>query len=505
MDPDAFRRHGHEIVDWLADYLRDIEQQRIVPDITPGTLRRSLPGRAPEAGEPFATILTDFRSQIVPAMTHWGHPGWFAYFPSNASPPSILGEFLAAGLGAQCMSWVTSPAATELEQVVTNWYRQLLGLPEAFTGVIQDTASAATLVAFLTARQRAGGDLSRSTAYWSTEAHSSVAKAARLAGLPAERCCIVPVDEAFAMRPDALAEMMADDVAAGLTPLIVVATMGTTSSTACDPLRAIGEIAAAHGAWYHVDAAYGGSAAIVPEFRPLLDGVELADSMVTNPHKWLMTNFDCSCYFVRDVPALLETFSTAPAYLQTRHDAEVVNYRDWGIPLGRRFRALKLWFVLRSYGAEALRAMIRKHIALGHQLASWVDATPDWERLAPAPLGLVAFRHVPPDIAGDEAALAEHNEALMARVNASGEVHLNQTVLGGRYAIRVAIGAFRTEERHLRRLWELLKANGEQRTANGEQDIHVILSGAAQRAAESKDLLPLSVLPHQAPPSGTSP
>ena len=460
MQPEEFRRHGHAIVDWLADYLRDIEQQRIVPDVTPGALRRALPTAAPEDGEPFDQILEDFRTQIVPGMTHWGHPGWFAFFPSNASPPSILGEFLTAGLAAQCMSWVTSPAATELEQVVMAWYRQLLGLPDGFTGVIQDTASASTLVAFLTARQRAAADLSRCTAYWSSEAHSSVAKAARLTGLAESQCRMVSVDADFAMRADALEAMMAADVAAGLVPLIVTATMGTTSSTACDPLRAIGEVAQRHGAWYHIDAAYGGSAAIVPEFRPLLDGVELADSMVTNPHKWLMTNFDCSAYFVRDVDALLETFATAPAYLRTRHDADVVNYRDWGIPLGRRFRALKLWFVLRSYGAEALRAMIRTHIALGHDLAAWVDATPDWERLAPAPLGLVVVRHVPPALAGDEAALSAHNAQIVARVNAIGTVQVTQTTLGGQYAIRVAIGAFRTEERHVREVWRVMQEAG---------------------------------------------
>ncbi len=469
MEPAAFRRHGHEIVDWIADYLEQIESYRIAPDVLPGALRRALPASAPEQGESFDAILGDFREQIVPGMTHWGHPGWFAYFPSNASPVSILGEFLTAGLGAQCMSWVTSPAATELEQVVMEWYRQLLALPDDFTGVIQDTASSATLVAFLTARQRAGGDLTRCTAYWSSEAHSSVAKAARLAGLAETQCRVVPVDADFAMRPDALAAMMAEDVAAGLVPLIVTTTMGTTSSTACDPLRAIGEIAQRHNAWYHIDAAYGGSAAIVPELRPLLDGVELADSMVTNPHKWLMTNFDCSVYFVRDVEALLETFATAPAYLRTRHDADVVNYRDWGIPLGRRFRALKLWFVLRSYGAEALRAMLRTHIALGHQLAAWVDASPAWERLAPAPLGLVVVRHVPPALAGDEAALTSHNAEIVARVNASGTVMVTQTTLGGKYAIRVAIGAFRTEERHVREVWRLLREAGEQGPANGEQ------------------------------------
>lgn len=431
----------------------------MVPDVQPGDVRLGLPPAAPEAGESFDTILRDFRDQIVPAMSHWGHPGWFAYFPSNSSPPSVLGELLSAGLGAQCMSWETSPAATELEQAVMSWYRQLLSLPDHFTGVIQDTASSATLVAFLTARDRAGAESGRLVGYWSSEAHSSVAKAARLAGMPLGRRRIVPVDAEFAMRPQALAGMMAEDLRQGLVPGIVVATMGTTSSTACDPLRAVGEIARDHRAWFHVDAAYGGSAAIVPELRPLLDGVELADSMVTNPHKWLLTNFDCSAYFVRDVDALLRTFSIAPEYLRARHDHDsaAVNFRDWGIPLGRRFRALKFWFVLRSYGAEAIRAMIREHIRLGHELAASVDAEPDFERLAPAPLALVCLRHVPPALRDDEPALARHNAALMARVNASGKVHLTHTTLAGQYAIRVAIGNFRTERRHVEEVWRLLK------------------------------------------------
>jgi aromatic-L-amino-acid decarboxylase len=459
MDPESFRRYGHEIIDWLADYYRDIESRTVVPRVQPGQIRASLPVAAPERGESFDEILGDFRAQIVPGMTHWGHPGWFAYFPSNSSPPSVLGELLAAGLGAQCMSWETSPAATELEQTVMHWYRQLLALPDTFTGVIQDTASSATLVAFLTARERAGGDPSRLVAYWSSEAHSSVPKAARIAGLPIARHRVVPVDRDFAMQTAGLDQMMAADQAAGLVPGIVVGTMGTTSSTACDPLRAIGEIAQHRRAWFHVDAAFGGSAAIVPELRPLLDGVELADSMVTNPHKWLLTNVHCSAYFVRDVNALLQTFSILPEYLRTRHDADnaAVNFRDWGIPLGRRFNALKLWFVLRTYGAEAIREMIRGHIRLGHDLASWVDADAEFERLAPAPLALVCLRHVPPALAGDEAALAQHNAALLARVNASGKVHLTHTTLAGKYAIRVAIGAFRTERRHVEEVWRLLQ------------------------------------------------
>jgi aromatic-L-amino-acid decarboxylase len=457
MTPEEFRRHGHRLVDWIANYWTELPDLRVVPDVTPGMVRAALPDSAPEAGEPFEAILADLDRVILPGMTHWGHPGWFGYFPSNASPPSVLGELAAAGLGAQCMSWVTSPAATELEQVVMEWLRQLLGLPEQFTGSIQDTASTASLVAFLTARERAGGEVSRLTGYWSSEAHSSIAKAARLAGIPNDRQRVVGVDASFAMRPDALLEAISADREAGLVPGIVVATMGTTSSTACDPLRLVGDIARSAGAWYHVDAAYGGTGAILPELRPLLDGVELADSYVTNPHKWLMTAFDCTAYFVRDVEALLRTCGTNPEYLRTSHDPEVVNYRDWGIPLGRRFRALKLWFVLRSYGAEGLRQLFRGHLAMAREFAGWIDDEAGWERLAPVPLGLVCFRHLPAELVGDEAALAGHNAALLARVNASGEVFLTHTTLAGVYAIRMAIGAFRTGPGDVARAWSLLR------------------------------------------------
>jgi aromatic-L-amino-acid decarboxylase len=365
---------------------------------------------------------------------------------------------LTATLGAQCMSWQTSPAATELEQVMMEWLRGMLGLPGGFTGVIQDTASTATLVAMLTARERAGGAPGGMTVYASTEAHSSVSKGVKLAGIGVERLRTIPADAAFAMRPDLLEQAIAADLAAGLAPVCVVATAGTTSSTGIDPLRAIGEICRRHGIWLHVDAAYAGAAAILPERRALFDGVELADSFVFNPHKWLLTNFDCSAYFVRDVPALLRTFAASPAYLQTAHDPEVVNFRDWGIQLGRRFRALKLWFVIRSYGVEGLRAMLRRHIALAAEFRSWVEAEPGFVVAAPSPFGLVCFRHAPPGLGADGSSLDAGNRELLERVNAAGDVYLTHTVLGGRYTLRLAVGQWQTERADVLRAWERIRA-----------------------------------------------
>ncbi len=454
-DPEEFRRHAHELVDWIADYWQGIGTERATPDVRPGDVRSRLAASPPEQGEPFERIMADFQEVIKPGVAHWGHPGWFAYFPSNSSPPSVLGEILAAGLGAQCMSWATSPAATELEQQMMAWLVSLFGLPEGFTGSIQDTASTSTLTAFLTARHR-HGDLPRMTAYWSSESHSSVNKAARLAGIPVERHRVIGVDETFAIDPAALAAAIAADQAAGLVPGVVVATVGTTSSTGCDPVRTVGTIAREAGAWFHVDGAYGGTTMILPELRHLFDGIELADSLVINPHKWLMTSFDCSTYFVRDVELLVRTFGENPEYLRTTHDAEVVNYRDWGIPLGRRFRALKLWFMLRSYGTAALREMVRSHIAMAQRLAAIIADTPEWEVLAPVPFGLICFRQVPTALLGDEAAIARHNAALMERANATGRVFLSHTRLGGRYVIRMSIGQFRTEWRHVAEAWELL-------------------------------------------------
>ncbi len=467
MTPEEFRRHAHELVDWMADYLAHARDLPIVPDVAPGDIRRRLPAEPPAAGEPFDRIAADFRELIVPGMTHWNHPGWFAYFPANSSPPSILAEMLTATLGAQCMSWQTSPAATELEQVVMEWLRRLLDLPEGFTGVIQDTSSTATLVALLSARERAtahragaagmaGAGLAL-TAYASAEAHSSVPKAVKLAGYGLDHLRLIPVDQDFALRPELLEAAIAADVDRGLTPACVVATIGTTSSTAVDPLRAIGEICRRHGVWLHVDASYAGAAAILPERRATIDGVELVDSFVFNPHKWLLTNFDCSAYFVRDVDTLLRTFQTSPEYLRTRHDPEVVNFRDWGIQLGRRFRALKLWFVIRSYGADGLRAMLRGHIALAAEFRRWLEAEPEFVVAAPSPFGLVCFRHEPAALAGDAAALDEWNRALLARVNAAGSIYLTHTVLGGRYTLRMSIGQWQTGPEHVAAAWRLIR------------------------------------------------
>jgi aromatic-L-amino-acid/L-tryptophan decarboxylase len=455
MQPDEFRRHAHALVDWIADYLRDVGTLPITPDVAPGEIRALLPDAPPADAEPFERLFEDFRRLIVPGMTHWNHPGWFAYFPCNNSPPSILGEMLTAAMGVQGMSWVTSPAATELEQVVMDWLRQMIGLPPEYTGVIQDTASTATLVALLTARERATGGPPL-TVYASREAHSSVDKAAKLAGFGLERLRRIETDEAFALRPDALARALEADRAAGFRPACVVATVGTTSSTAVDPLRPVAELCRRHGAWLHVDAAYAGSAAIVPELRPLFDGMEQADSIVVNPHKWLLTNFDCSAYFVRDPAALLAAFQATPEYLRTPYDADVVNYRDWGIQLGRRFRALKLWFVIRSYGVEGLRALIRRHVALARELAGWIEADPDFELMAPVTFGLVCFRWRPPGRTEEE--LDALNARLLTAVNAGRRRHLTHTRLGGRYVIRLVVGQRTTEREDVVAAWEAVKA-----------------------------------------------
>jgi aromatic-L-amino-acid/L-tryptophan decarboxylase len=466
MNPEDFRRHGHQLVDWMADYMRDVGELPVTPNVAPGDTLRRLPASPPAAGEPFEQLFHDFTTTILPAMTHWNHPGWFAYFPGNNSPPSVLAEMLTATLGAQCMSWATSPAATELEQLTLSWLREMLGLPAEFTGVIQDTASTATLVALLSARERAtdysadtkglSASGARLTVYASSEAHSSVDKGVKLAGYGLDQLRRVAVDGTYAMRPDVLERMIAQDRQAGMVPACVVATVGTTSSTAVDPVGVIAEVCQRHGVWLHVDAAYAGTAAMVPELRHFFAGIAHADSFLFNPHKWMLVNFDCTAYFVRDREALLRTFQVSPEYLRTASDANVVNFRDWGIQLGRRFRALKLWFVIRSYGVDGLRSLVRKHLALAQELAGWIERSSDFELMAPAPFGLVCFRYNPSGLNGDEILVDDLNSRLLTLVNGTHRVHLTHTRLSGRYAIRLVIGQRQTERVHLVEAWRLI-------------------------------------------------
>ena len=462
MKNEDFRRAGHQFVDWIADYFENIEKYPVLSRVQPGDIKSLVPAVPPARGEAMEAIFRDFETVVMPGVTHWQHPGWFAYFPANNSPASVLGELLTAGLGAQCMIWQTSPAAAELEEVVVDWLRQMIGLPDGFPGVIQDTASTATLCALLTARERATGFESNEsglraplTVYASEEVHSSIDKAVKIAGYGKRNLRRIPTDGRFALVPEKLEEALAKDKEAGLVPACVVATVGTTSSGAIDPLRPIGEICRRYGVWLHVDAAWAGTAALLPEKRWILDGAELADSLVFNPHKWMLTNFDCSAYFVRDPGALVRTFEVHPEYLKTGVDAKVKNYRDWGIQLGRRFRALKLWFVVRSYGVEGIQAVVREHLRLAALVRDWVEADARFELLAPVELGLVCFRL---NDGRDEDALYVLNRRLLERVNASDPVFLSHTTLRGKYAIRLVVGQRTTEERHVRNAWDIISA-----------------------------------------------
>jgi len=461
MKPADFRAHAHELVDWMADYLEQVEQLPVKPDVQPGSVLKQLPLAPPEEGEPFSALFRDFREIILPGMTHWQHPSFFAYFPANSSPPSILAEMLTATLGAQCMSWATSPAATELEERVMQWLRTMIGLPAAFTGVIQDTASTATLCALLTARERRSAfrinergfaPEMRFTVYCSTEAHSSIEKACKIAGFGRGSLRKIPVDDAYAMIPSALDDAMSRDLRLGFTPLCVIAAAGTTGSTALDPLRPIAALCKKHGIWLHVDAAFAGSALILPEFRWIADGLEAADSVVFNPHKWLLTNFDCSAYFVRDVESLVRTFEILPEYLKTPEGDRVNNYRDWGIPLGRRFRALKLWFVLRTYGVHGLQQILRTQIAMAQELTARIRSTPDFQILAPVPLNVICFRYAPPGVT-DPAALDALNATLLEALNRTGRLYMSHTRLSGRYTLRLVIGQTHVEQRHVDDAW----------------------------------------------------
>jgi aromatic-L-amino-acid decarboxylase len=463
MTPEDFRRHGHAVIDWIADYYARVEGLPVLSQVEPGSIRAALPAAPPQQGESFEAMMQDVERIILPGLTHWQSPNFFAFFPANTSGPSILGELLSAGLGVQGMLWATSPACTELETHVLDWFAGMLGLPERFLsrsaggGVIQDSASAGALCALLAGRERASGYASneigcdgRFVAYVSTQTHSSIEKAAKIAGIGREHVRLIEVDAQFAMSPTALRQRIEADLAEGLLPCFVCASVGTTSSNAIDPLPAVGAICREFGVWLHVDAAMAGPAAVCPEFRHLQEGLEYADSYSTNPHKWMFTNLDCDCFYVADRAALIRTLSILPEYLrnQATESGAVIDYRDWQLSLGRRFRALKLWFVIRHYGVEGLQHHLRHHVALAQQFAQWVGASADFELAAPAPLNLVCFRH-----RGGDAI----NERLLAALNASGQLYLSHTKLDGRYTLRLCVGQSHTEERHVVQAWQRIQ------------------------------------------------
>jgi aromatic-L-amino-acid decarboxylase len=463
MTSEEFRRYGRAVIDWIADYYERVETLPVLSQVQPGEIRASLPAEPPLQGEAFDDILRDVERLILPGITHWQSPNFYAFFPGNTSGPAILGELMSAGLGVQGMLWATSPACTELETHVLDWVAGMLGLPDRFKstatggGVIQDSASSAVLCAVLAARERATQHRSnqhgcdgRLVAYASTQTHSSIEKAVKIAGLGSEQLRSVEVDDTFAMRPEALARQIEQDRQAGLVPAFVCATIGTTSSNAIDPVPEIGEIARANGLWLHVDAAMSGTAAICPEFRYLHAGLEGADSYAFNPHKWMLTNFDCDCFYVANREALVRALTVLPEYLRNpaTESGAVIDYRDWQVPLGRRFRALKLWFVIRHYGVEGLQHHIRQHVALAQEFARWVADSSDFELAVQPPLNLVCFRHT----GGDE-----FNRRLLERLNRSGKIYLTHTTLDGLYTLRFCVGGTQTGERHVREAWRLIR------------------------------------------------
>jgi len=468
MGPDEFRERGHAVVDWIADYYQRIESFPVLSQVKPGEIRALLPTAAPQQGESFDAILRDVEKLILPGLTHWQSPNFFAFFPSNTSGPSLLADLLSSGFGVQGMLWATSPACTELETLVLDWLVPALGLPEKFLstktggGVIQDTASSAILCALLAARERTtnfqsnlSGAPGKLCAYTSTQAHSATEKAMGIAGVGRESLRLIPTDATFAMDANALATAMQNDRDAGLKPFFVCATVGTTSSNAIDPLPQIGPICEKFGAWLHVDSAMSGTAALCPEFRHIHDGIEYADSYCFNPHKWMFTNFDCDCLYVADRSALIRTMSILPEYLRNKatQSGAVIDYRDWQIPLGRRFRSLKLWFVLRHYGIEGLQFHIREHVRLAQEFAGWVQEDDRFELAAPAPLNLVCFRLKDRD---------EANQRLMDALNRSGDLYLTHTRLNDKMALRLCVGQTNTEARHVQNAWRRIQEEAAQ-------------------------------------------
>ncbi|HBH23787.1 MAG TPA: aspartate aminotransferase family protein [Cytophagales bacterium] len=463
MENNSFRKYAHELVDWIADYYENIEQYPVKSRVEPGWVKQHLPDRSPENGEQFEAIFKDFVSYILPGITHWQNPSFFAYFNANSSFPSLLGEFLTAALGAQCMIWDTSPAAAELEEKVMDWLKEMLKLPNEWHGVIQDTASTATLCALITAREKKSGfginekgysSDQRFTIYCSTEAHSSIEKDVKIAGFGRENLRKIPVDDNWGMDPGALEQQIKSDIQNGFRPLCVVAALGTTGVLAFDPMKEIGEICKKHDIWLHVDAAYAGSAAVLPECKWIHDHIEFADSYVFNPHKWMFVNFDCSAYFVKDKEALIRTFEILPEYLKTKHESRVNNYRDWGIQLGRRFRALKLWFVLRSFGVEGIQRKYRLHLELAKYFEERISNSENFVITAPNKLNLVCFRANLPDRSLDE--LNQLNHQLMDQINSDGRAYLTHTKLNGVFMLRASIGQTNVEKKHVDQLWHLL-------------------------------------------------
>lgn len=461
---EEFRKEAHELVDWIADYFKNIDSYPVKSAVKPQEISRKIPDQPPDEAESFGNIFHDFEKIILPGVTHWQSPKFFAYFPANNSFPSILGEMLTAALGAQCMKWETSPAATELEAKVMIWLRQMTGLPECFQGVIQDTASTATLCALLTARERASGfginqhgfaNKPRYRVYCSSEAHSSVDKAVRIAGIGHENLIKIPVDNEFRMNTAELKNKIEIDIKNGFIPLCVVVALGTTGCTAVDPLDKIVAVCREYNLWIHIDAAYAGSALLLPEYRWMIKGIEHADSLVFNPHKWLFTNFDCSAYFVKDAGALINTFKLVPEYLKTQIKEEVNDYSNWGIQLGRRFRALKLWFVIRSFGVKGLQNTLRFHIKLAEEIEKKLINTGNFEILAPRLFNLLCFRYKPHAGMSDEM-LNRLNEKLLHELNKSGKIYMSHTRLNGHYALRMCIAQTNTDVTHVEEAFNLI-------------------------------------------------
>jgi len=464
MTTEEFRKHAHELVDWMAGYMENVEKYPVKSPVKPGEIISQLPDNPPLKPESFETLMKDFEEIIMPGITHWQSPNFFAYFPANTSPPSILAEMLISTLSAQCMIWETSPAATELEEKMMIWLRDLIGLPSDFEGVIQDTASTSTLAAILSAREKATGfrineegtgNAGTLRIYCSEQTHSSVEKAVKISGIGRKNLVKVSVKKDFSMDSSKLREAVETDKRKGYHPCCVIATIGTTGTTAIDPVRAIGEICAENDIWLHIDAAMGGTALILPEFQWMLDGKEYIDSLVFNPHKWMFTNFDCSAYFVKNPEHLIKTFEILPEYLKTRTRGKVNDYRDWGVPLGRRFRALKLWSVIRMYGVEGLRGKIRYHIDLAAQLSEMISRESDFEILAPVTINVVCFRFRPGGL--DEEELNKINEELNHRLNDTGKIYLSHTVINGIYTLRMVTGQTNVKMEHVERAWDLIR------------------------------------------------